>query len=202
MRRSATIRTLLAISLAVALGGRVAAAQPVLFDFDGANVGSPLPLDQTVGAVTAHLSSTGAGYSIQSACAGVTPTGFAGHWLCPSSIYLADLTIDFSEPMKEFSILGCGSTATMRATGYLATSWVATNTTAAAEPGTWPSATLTLAAAGFDRVVVHYDAAPPFDCDYGTIFMADNLSVTPVAESIFADGFDLGDWLAWSSALP
>src|SRR5512140_3316272 len=85
------------VGLAI-MGGR-ASAQSVLFDFDSLTAGAPLPLDVTVGGITAHLSATGQGYSIQSAnCAGVTPTGFGGNWICPSSITAADLLVGFSRP--------------------------------------------------------------------------------------------------------
>ena len=51
-----------------------------------------------------------------------------------------------------------------------------------ANPGTWPVDVLTFSSAqGFDSVVVHYDKKPPTCQDYGVIFMADNMRVTPSA---------------------
>jgi hypothetical protein len=35
----------------------------------------------------------------------------------------------------------------------------------------------------FDNIVIHYDAPPPTGGDYGPIFMADNLVVTPFGSS-------------------
>lgn len=44
----------------------------------------------------------------------------------------------------------------------------------------WPTATLSFSAAqGFNSVIVHYGAPPPAGGDHGTIFMADNMNVTP-----------------------
>ena len=34
----------------------------------------------------------------------------------------------------------------------------------------------------FNEVVVHYQSPPPTGGDYGTIFVADNMTVTPVPE--------------------
>ncbi len=51
----------------------------------------------------------------------------------------------------------------------------------ASQPGTWPSATLSLSALqGFNRVVVHYDAQPVGGENWGPVFMADNMNVTPL----------------------
>jgi hypothetical protein len=182
-----TRSTLLALA-ALALLAAPARAQGVLFDFDSAPLGSPLPLDLTVGGITAHFSATGQGYSIQRADAlGFTPQGFAGLCIYPSSVFLADLLVSFSRPLQDFSILyapeeyACDSSARMRVTGYLAGSFVATNTTTAPNPGTWPTGVLTLTAPqGFDSVVIHYDAPPPTGGDWGPIFMADNMTVTPL----------------------
>jgi hypothetical protein len=69
-------------------------AQTVLFDFENAPVHSPLPITLTVGGVTAHLSGTGQGFSVQPAnTLGFTPVGFSGNCIYPSSIYAADLVI-------------------------------------------------------------------------------------------------------------
>src|SRR5689334_5198381 len=125
-----------------------ASAQPVLFDFDNAALHSSLPMDQTVGGITAYLSAIGQGYSIQEAnVLGFTPQGFSGRIIYPNSIYLADLLISFNQSLTDFSImyacqeLGCDDAATMRVTAYLNGNYIGTNTRTATYPGTWPSDT-------------------------------------------------------------
>lgn len=175
-----------------------AQAQSVLFDFDSAPLFTPLPLDVTVGSLTAHLAATGEGYSIQRAdTLGFTPAGFAGNSIYPSSVFPADLLISFSAVLNDFSIMfapeeyACDSSATMRVTAYTGTTFVATATATAPIPGTWPTGVLSISAPqGFDNVVVHYDSAPPTGGDWGPIFMADNMSVSLTAEIIFRDGFE------------
>jgi hypothetical protein len=156
------------------------------FTFDDAPRYTPLPITLTAGGVTATFSGTGQSYSVQQVGElGIAPVGFSGNMLMPGSVFLADLVIDFDRPVVDFSVLfaphelGCDSSALMRATGYRHGVAVGTNTARAPVPGTWPSGTLTLAVAGgFDRVVVHYDAAPPPPCqDYGVIVVADNVTV-------------------------
>ena len=119
------MRTQILVILAGLLTVR-AGAQSVLFDFENAPLYSPLPIDLTVGGITAHLSATGQGYSIQSTTtAPVVPVGFSGRFLYPSSIYAADLLVSFSTPLTDFSILyapqelACDSSATMRVTALL-----------------------------------------------------------------------------------
>jgi hypothetical protein len=166
-----------------------ATAHAVLFDFDNAPLQSPLPIVLTVGGITAHFSATAQGYSIQRAdVMGFTPAGFSGLCIYPSSVYLADLIVDFDQPLTDFSImyspdeLGCDDSCTMRATAYMDGVYVGTNTTTANPPGTWPTGVLTFSAGqGFNRVVVHYDSPPPTCQDYGVIFMADNMDVTAAA---------------------
>lgn len=162
-----------------------AIAQTVLFDFDTAPLHSPLPIDITVSGVTAHLSATGQGFSIQRAdTMGFTPIGFSGYCVYPSSVFAADLLVGFSRTMTDFSILyspqelGCDDSARMRVTAQLNGVSVGTNTATASNPGTWPSETLSISVAGgFNSVVVHYDARPPTCQDWGPIFMADNMNV-------------------------
>ncbi len=168
------------------VAGSGAFAQVVLFDFDSAPLHASLPIDQSAGGITAHLSATGQGYSIQEAnVLGFTPPGFAGLIIYPNSIYLADLLIRFDQALSDFSIMyscneiGCDDAATMRVTAYMNGSYVGTNTRTATYPGTWPVDTLRCSfAQGFDSVVVHYDSPPPTCKDYGTIFMADNMRAT------------------------
>ncbi len=169
-----------------------ASAQVVLFDFDNVAAYTPFPITVTVGSITAHLSGTGQGYSIQAANVhGFTPTGFSGNVIDPSSINLADLLISFNQKLTDFSImyacqeLACDDAATMRVTAYLNGNYVGTNTKMTSHPGTWPSDTLSCSfAQGFDSVVVHYDHRPPTCQDYGVIFMADNMWVTAYTTSI------------------
>jgi hypothetical protein len=166
-------------------------AQSVLFDFENAPRYTPLPISLTVGGITAQFSATGQGFSIQSpTSAGVIPVGFSGNCIFPSSVYAADLMVAFSTPIADFSILyapqelACDSSATMRVTAYLNGASVGTATTNA-QAGTWPSETLRFSSVqGFDKVVVHYDKAPLTGGDYGPIFMADNMAVTPAPPPI------------------
>lgn len=161
-------------------------AQAVLFDFDNAPLYSSLPINLTVSGITAHLSATGQGYSIQNAnVLGFTPQGFAGRIIYPNSIFLADLLISYDQTLSEFSImyacqeLGCDDAATMRVTAYMNGSFVGTSTKTARYPGTWPSDTLRCSfPQGFNSVVVHYANRPPTCQDYGVIYMADNMRVT------------------------
>ncbi|MEO8513265.1 MAG: T9SS type A sorting domain-containing protein [Ignavibacteria bacterium] len=170
-------------------------AQAILFDFDNAPLSTSLPIYQTSGGITAHLSATAQGYSIQNAnTLGFTPPGFAGRIIYPNSIFLADLLIHFDQPLTEFSImyacqeLGCDDAATMRVTAFMNGSYVGTNTRTATFPGTWPVDTLRCSfPQGFDSVVVHYDHRPPTCQDYGTIFVADNMRVTPVPVSVISE---------------
>ncbi len=188
------------ILIAAALGflPGPAGAQSVLFDFDNAPVHASLPLDLSAGGLTAHLSATGlGGYSIQPAnTMGFTPAGFGGNCIYPNGIASADLNIGFSGPLTNFSILyapqelGCDSSATLRVTAYGNGVLVGTVTTNATWncPCTWPSQLLAFSSAQpFDSVVVHYDARPACQ-DYGTIFLADNMIVTPAPPPLILAG--------------
>jgi len=162
-------------------------AQSVLFDFNNATIHSPLPINLTAGGITAQFSGTGSGYSIQEAgVLGFTPLGFDGLCIYPNSVFAADLLISFDQTITDFSImyapqeLGCDDSATMRVTAYMNTTLVGTTTTCP-NPGTWPTGTLSCSfASGFNNVVVHYANHPPTCQDYGVIFMADNMQVTPL----------------------
>jgi hypothetical protein len=186
------MRVVLILTSGLSLFAVGANAQSVLFDFDSLPAHSGLPGSYTVGGITASFSATGQGFSIQTAnTMGFTPAGFAGNCIYPNSIYAADLHIGFSTPVTDFSILyspqelGCDDSATMRVTAYLGAALVGAATTTAANPGTWPSETLAFSSAQpFDNVVVHYDARPPTCQDWGPIFMADNMQITPVPASI------------------
>lgn len=181
------LRAALILAGGLSLFSGAAEAQSVLFDFDSLPPHSGLPGSYTVGGITASFSSTAQGFSIQPANSmGFTPVGFAGNCIYPNSIYPADLLVSFSTPLTDFSLLyapqelGCDDSATMRVTAYLGGVLVGTATATAANPGTWPSQTLAFSSVQpFDNVVVHYDARPPTCQDWGPIFMADNMQVTP-----------------------
>jgi hypothetical protein len=166
-------------------------AQSVLFDFDSLAAHSGLPGAYTVGEITASFSASGQGFSIQPAnTMGFTPAGFAGNCIYPNSIYAADLLVSFSAPLADFSILyatqelACDDSATMRVTAYMNSTPVGTSTTTANcldIPCTWQGNILSITTTqAFNRVVVHYDAKPPTCQNWGPIFMADNMSVTPM----------------------
>ena len=180
-------RTLLALSVSSLLASQ-AAAQSVLFDFNSTPYHTPLPIDLTEGQITASFSGTGASYSIQIANIGGTiPEGFTGNCLYPNnSVSRSDLLVGFSQALQDISIMyapsefGCNTSATMRITGYMNSAFVATSTTTAPVPGTWPTGVLTLSSPqGFDSVVIHYDAAPACT-ESGQVFVADNMTVTPL----------------------
>ncbi len=174
---------------AVAMLFATSTAHATLFDFDNIVAHTPLPTSVTVDGITANLSATGQGFAIQPAnTLGFTPAGFSGNCVYPSSVFLADLIVDFSTPLTDFSILyapeeyGCDSSATMRVTAYMNGALIGANTAVASQPGTWPSATLSFnSAQSFNQVVVHYQSAPPTGGEnWGPIFMADNmLVITP-----------------------
>jgi hypothetical protein len=175
-----------------------AEAQNILFDFDILAAHSGLPAAYTVGGITASFTATGQDFSIQPANSlGFTPVGFAGNCIYPNSINAADLHVRFSTPLTNFSILyaphelACDSSATLRVTAYMNGTFVATATTNATWncTCTWTSQILPISSAQpFNSVVVHYDAPPspiPNPCqDYGTIFLADNMTVTPAPPPI------------------
>ncbi len=150
-----------------------------------------MPIYLTVGGITAHFTATGAGYSIQSvATATVVPAGFSGNFIFPSSVFASDLLVSFSAPVTDFSILyapqelACDSSATMRVTAYMNSTLIGTATTNA-QPGTWPAETLRFSSTqSFNNVVVHYDKPPVTGGDYGPIFLADNMAVTPAPPPI------------------
>lgn len=164
-------------------------AQSVLFDFDNAPLHTSLPIDLTVSNVSAHFSANPSyyNYSIQRADAlGFTPVGFAGYCIYPNTIYPCDLLISFNPTLTAISIMyapeeyATDSSCTMRITAYMGATIVGTNTYTIPEPGTWPTGTLSFSSMQpFDNVVIHYAAPPVTGGDYGPIFMADNLVVTP-----------------------
>src|ERR1035437_621628 len=172
-------------------------AQSVLFDFDSLAPHSGLPAAYTVDGITASLAATGQGFSIQPAnTLRLTPAGFAGNCIYPNSINAADLLVSFSKPLIAFSILyapqelGCDDSATMRVTAYMNSTPVGTTTTNATSlcVCTWQANILSIATTqAFNHVVVHYDARPPTCQDWGPIFLADNMTVTPMPPIILVN---------------
>lgn len=193
MRTNLPIALSIELSIALVAAGAASAtcaAQNVLFDFNNAPAMTSLPADLTVGGITAHLSATGQNFSFQQVgSVGIAPAGFSGICVWPNSVYQADLNVSFSKTLTNFSILyaaqelDCDCASTMKVTAYLNGTLVGSNTMSAVPGGVWPSATLSFASAsGFNSVVVHYNQIPQCPaCDYGVIFMADNMNVTPKA---------------------
>ncbi len=199
--RPSRIRTRLIAAVVVlgALAPATAGAQ--LFDFDSAPQYASLPIDQTVGTLTAHFSATNQGFSIQAAnTMGFTPAGFGGNCIYPNSINAADLLIGFSSPVTDFSMLyapqelACDSSAYMLVSAYQDGVFKGSALTTAPVPGTWPTGTLSYTdATGFNQVVVHYDRQPVCG-DWGPIFMADNMNVTVMSSSVPPGGTAGAPW--------
>jgi len=185
--------------LASALIAAPASAQSVLFDFNNAPDHTSLPLDQVAGGITAHLSATGQGFSIQDQSSPVFPQGFSGLFLYPNSVFLADLLVSFDHPLTDFSLLyamdelGCDDSATLRVSAFMNGTLVGFADHTAANPGTYPVDTLACTFPQvFNSVVIHYQHAPPTCQDYGVVFFADDMRVTPMTSSgtafCFGDG--------------
>jgi hypothetical protein len=155
------------------------------FDFDGGPVSTSLPLDWTVDQLTGHFTGD---FSVQSVgTVGISPIGFSGFCLWPSSVFPSDLVITFSEPLLDLRILvatadnDCDVSARMRVTAYSGATFVGTNTVVPPQ-GVYPSAALEIVApSGFDRAVVHWDAPGNVCQNYAPIFLADVLTVTRVS---------------------
>jgi autotransporter-associated beta strand protein len=192
-------------------------ASVVLFDFENALQHAPLPLDLTVGGITAHFSATYTsypGFSIQYTpdSIGVMPAGFSGLGISPSSVFPADLLVSFPQHvLTDFSImvapqeLATDTTATLKVSAYMNGTLIGTNTSAATgDTFTWPSSTLSFSSPqGFNNVVVHYQSPPPGGGDWGPIFVADNMSVTPL--TIGWKGTSSTNWADaanWTGAVP
>lgn len=169
-------------------------AQTYSFNFDNGSRYAATPFDLVPDTIpigsaypTAHFTSSGSTYSIQSAnVLGFTPAGFSGYCLYPDSVFASDLLISFNKPLESFSILyspeeyGTDSSCTMEISAYSGTTSVGTNTaTIANTTGTWPTGPLgyTNSLHTFDNVVIHYLRPPPTGGDWGPVFMADNMLV-------------------------
>ncbi|HVT11309.1 MAG TPA: PEP-CTERM sorting domain-containing protein [Fimbriimonadaceae bacterium] len=204
------MRTIAVWALGVALVGisAMAEGQSVLFDFNNGPQFTSTPIDQTVSGIRAHFEATGSGYSIQDIAQviGMLPTGFSGLGLSPNSVFGSDLLISFkdasSNPLYLTSLsiqvapqeLACDSSSTMRITAYNGANLVGTNlAVATGDVFTWPTIDLGFTSAqSFDNVVVHFESGPPTGGDWGGIFVADNLLVTPVPEPAALVGLGLG----------
>lgn len=173
-----------------------ATAQSVLFDFENAPANGQVPFNLTVGGITANFSKSGqGGFYVEHPqnTIGVLPAGFSGLCLNPTGIQAADLQVVFSVPLSDFAILyapqelSCDQSATMLVTAYLngALAGSATTNATASCPCTWQSQTLAFSSvAGFNSVLIHW-VAPGMGCqDYGPIFVADNMVVTPAPPPI------------------
>jgi hypothetical protein len=188
--------TYLALSVGLVLAPMVASAQSTLFDFNNGPRYTPLPLDQVSGNIRAHFSATGQGYSIQYTpdAIGMMPAGFSGYGLSPSSVFGADLLVSFWDnttgnplSLSDASImvapqeLACDSSSTMKISVYSGSTLVGSNTAISYDQNyTWPLINLGFSSAtGFDNIVIHFLSGPPTGGDWGGIFVADNLSVTP-----------------------
>jgi hypothetical protein len=195
---------------------QISPADALTFTFDDIPAHTTLPVDETVGTLTAHLSffnyGSANGFSIQAAnTLGFTPTGFSGNMIYPDSIYQSDLIVSFSAPVTDFSILyapeeyGSDASAIMKVTASLNGVDVGSNTAQANPPGTWPVGTLSFNSAIFDKVVVHWQSAPSGAENWGPIFVADNMNVTlapsavpvPAALPLFATGLGGLGLLGW-----
>ena len=193
--KNLTACIILFFSIMIALVSPVS-AQAVLFDFDNAPIHSNLPIYQTSGGITAHLSGTATGYSIQDANAlGFIPQGFSGRIIYPNSINIADLLVHFDQKITDFSImcctqeLACDDAATVRVTAYSNGILVGYADRMAICLCTWPVDTLMYSfPQGFDSVVVHYQHAPLTCQDYGVVLLFDNMRVTPFILSVISEG--------------
>lgn len=190
--------------------GMPASGATVLYDFNSGPQHASLPLDLTVGGITAHFSATGQGFSIQDTVQsiGVLPAGFSGLGLVPNSVFPADLIVSFpNNTLTDFSImfapqdLNTDSSATLLVTASMNGTLVGTNTAVTDYQGTWPSGTLGFSSTqGFNNLVVHYYKPPPTGGDYGVIFAADNMNVTTAVlpGDFNTDGVvDAADYVVW-----
>ena len=99
-------RALLLASALCFIGAAQAAGGTKLnFNFDAGPEFALTPFVQSSGGVSATVSATGQGYSLQRAnVLGWTPKGFSGLIVYPNSINASDLIIAFSHPLLAFSI--------------------------------------------------------------------------------------------------
>lgn len=176
----------------------VASAQNVLFTFDELTPYRSLPVQTTQAGITATMSgATFYNYSIQLVgTVGIAPVGMSGNYIFPNTVYKEDLVATFSQDLIDFSImyapqeLATDSSCTMRLTVFKGTTQVGTTTyKITTEPFVWPTGTIRLTTTQpFNRAVVHYDKPPATGGDYGVIFVADNMKVTPAPVTTVVSG--------------
>ena len=202
--------------LLVALIASRSTGQSVSFNLDNASPFTSLPVTVSSGGIGATLTGTMQGFSIQFAnTMGFTPVGFSGLCVYPNSVFPADLNISFTKTLTGFSILCavqdlyCDNGATMKVTAKMNGTAVGTATATAPPDFYWPSTTLAInVPSGFNSVTVHYQSAPPGCGDWGPIFMADNIVVTPAPTvtgdlngDLHVNAADLGVLLgAWATS--
>ena len=163
--------------------------QTVTFDFDSAPAHISLPMDLMSGGISGHFSADPGyyNYSIQPLpVVGIWPAGFSGNCIWPNTIYRCDLLVAFDRALSDGSImyspdeLATDSSCTMRITAYYGSRFVGTNTYSIDPPGTYPTGVLSITTLEpFTKLVIHYDKPPATGGDYGVIFWADNLQITP-----------------------
>lgn len=172
-------------------------AGTVLFDFDNATPHSSVNnAALTVDGLTASFKDTGQGFSFQTLGPDtifISPAGFSGVCIFPNSINASDLVVSFTQQLTGFSILyateeyGTDMSGLMKVSAYENGTLVGSST-AQADGGTWPSATLSFnSPEPFNSVVVHWVSHPPSDADWGPIFMADNMTVTTAASTVIPE---------------
>lgn len=170
------------------------AGQSATFDFD---TGTPtlhatmgIPLDQTVGGITAHFSSPNAaltgGFSVQSHnTTFYNLSQFSGNYLYPNSVYNPNLAISFSQPVSSitftYATADFGQTetpTTVQVTAYMGSTVVGTASSHGAyiQGDTMPQGTLTFNGNGqtFDHVLIEIPWAPLAASD----MLIDNVVVT------------------------
>ncbi|MBS1703898.1 MAG: PEP-CTERM sorting domain-containing protein [Armatimonadetes bacterium] len=186
----------LTLSVGLAMIPTAAMSQSTLFDFNNGPRYASVPLDQVSGNIRAHFTATGQGFSIQYTpeVIGMMPAGFDGFGLTPNSVFPSDLMVSFFDfstgnPLflSDASImvapqeLACDSSSTMKISAYSGTTFVGSNTAITADQNyTWPLINLDFSSTTpFDNIVIHFQSGPPTGGDWGPIFAADNLLVTP-----------------------
>ena len=189
-------------------------AQSVLFDFDTAPAHSPLPIDLTVGGITAHFVRHRTGVLDPAGRhPGLHARRFRRQLHLPQQRVRGRPPDRLLETVTDFSILYAPRGTGLRFVGdeagnRLHERVVRGNETMIADPpGTWPTATLGFSSiSGFNNVVVHYDQRPPTGGDWGPIFMADNMNVTsapfvPPPGDYDANGIvEPADYVVWQNA--
>lgn len=191
MRRQIRIVVVWVVALGLCPG--FAAAQTVTFDFDTATpvlaTGQSLPLDQSIGGVTARF---GGPFSVQTdGTAGIHLAAFSGKYLYPSTLTIDKLTIGFGRRLSGITLTFATADfqqaevpTTIQLTAYLGSTGTPAVGSAMAHgtysTDTMPEGTLSFDSAGqpFDVVEIHIPPAPLV----ASSFLVDNVTVTPVPQ--------------------